>query len=55
MKEVQTITRKVQIYPVGDKKEIDRVYKYIRDIKNREINKIKFEKISDVTVNNSFV
>lgn len=31
MKEVQTITRKVQIYPVGDKKEIDRVYKYIRD------------------------
>lgn len=25
------LTRKIQIIPVGDKKEIDRVYKYIRD------------------------
>lgn len=31
MKEAQIITRKIQIYPIGDKKEIDRVYKYIRD------------------------
>lgn len=31
MKETLTITRKIQIYPVGDKEEVDRVYKYIRD------------------------
>lgn len=26
-----TITRKIQLFPVGDKEEIDRVYKYLRD------------------------
>lgn len=26
-----TLTRKVTLYPVGDKEEVDRVYKYIRD------------------------
>lgn len=31
MSDTQTITRKVQLYPVGDKEEVDRVYKYIRD------------------------
>lgn len=31
MGDTQTITRKIQLYPVGDKEEIDRVYKYIRD------------------------
>ena len=25
------LTRKVQIYPVGDKEEVNRVYKYLRD------------------------
>lgn len=25
------LTRKIQLYPVGDKEEIDRVYKYLRD------------------------
>ena len=29
--EMQTITRKIQIFPIGDKEEVDRVYKYIRD------------------------
>ena len=29
--DTQTITRKIQLYPVGDEKEINRVYKYIRD------------------------
>ena len=29
--DTQTITRKIKIYPVGDKEEVDRVYKYIRD------------------------
>ena len=29
--DTQTITRKIQIYPVGNKEEINRVYKYIRD------------------------
>lgn len=29
--DTQTITRKIQLYPVGDKEEINRVYKYIRD------------------------
>ena len=31
MGDTQTITRKIQLYPVGDKEEVDRVYKYIRD------------------------
>ncbi len=31
MSDTQTITRKIQLFPVGDKEEIDRVYKYIRD------------------------
>lgn len=31
MGDTQTITRKIQIFPVGDKEEIDRAYKYIRD------------------------
>ena len=25
------LTRKIQLFPVGDKEEIDRVYKYLRD------------------------
>lgn len=25
------LTRKIQIFPVGDKEEIDRVYKYLRE------------------------
>lgn len=29
--DTQTITRKIRIYPIGDKEEVDRVYKYIRD------------------------
>lgn len=29
--DTQTITRKIQIYPVGDKEEVDRVFKYLRD------------------------
>lgn len=29
--DTQTITRKIQIYPVGDKEEMDRVFKYLRD------------------------
>lgn len=29
--DTQTITRKIQLYPVGDEEEINRVYKYIRD------------------------
>lgn len=28
---MQTLTRKIQIIPVGDKEEINRVYKYLRD------------------------
>ena len=31
MGDKQTITRKVQIIPVGDKEEVNRAYKYIRD------------------------
>lgn len=31
MGDTQTITRKIQIFPVGDEEEVDRVYKYIRD------------------------
>lgn len=31
MSDTQTITRKIQLYPVGDREEIDRVYKYIRE------------------------
>lgn len=31
MSNTQTITRKIQLIPVGDKEEVDRVYKYIRD------------------------
>lgn len=31
MGDTQTITRKIQLYPVGDKEEVDRVYRYIRD------------------------
>lgn len=31
MGNTQTITKKIQIFPVGDKEEVDRVYKYIRD------------------------
>lgn len=31
MNNTQTITRKIQLYPVGDKEEINRVFKYIRD------------------------
>lgn len=30
-KERMTICRKVKLYPVGDKEEVDRVYKFIRD------------------------
>lgn len=29
--DTQTITRKIQLYPVGNEEEISRVYKYIRD------------------------
>ncbi len=29
--DAQTITRKIQLYPVGDNEEVDRVYKFIRD------------------------
>ena len=25
------LTRKIQLYPVGDKEEVNRVYQYIRD------------------------
>ena len=28
---VMVLTRKIQLFPVGDKEEIDRVYKYLRD------------------------
>ncbi len=31
MGDTQTITRKIQIFPVGNEEEINRVYKYIRD------------------------
>ena len=31
MGDTQTITRKIQLFPVGDDEEISRVYKYIRD------------------------
>lgn len=31
MKDRQTITRKIQLYPIGDKEEVQRVYKFIRD------------------------
>ena len=31
MSETQTITRKIQLIPVGDKEEINRVYTYLRD------------------------
>lgn len=31
MTETQTITRKIQLIPVGDKEEINRVYTYLRD------------------------
>lgn len=31
MGDTQILTRKIQLYPVGDNEEVDRVYKYIRD------------------------
>ena len=31
MSDTQTISRKIQIFPVGDKEEINRVYKYIKE------------------------
>ncbi|MCM1308493.1 MAG: hypothetical protein NC223_07840 [Butyrivibrio sp.] len=31
MGDMQTITRKIRLLPVGDKEEVNRVYKYIRD------------------------
>lgn len=35
---MQTISRKVTLYPVGDKEEVNRVYKYLRDgIKNQNL------------------
>ena len=31
MNNTQTITRKIQLYPVGDKEEINRIFKFIRN------------------------
>lgn len=39
--DMQTITRKIQIFPVGDEEEVNRVYKYIRngmESQNRAMN-----------------
>lgn len=31
MKNEMVITRKIKLFPIGDKEEVDRVYTYIRD------------------------